>query len=506
MNRKRFYAVCLTLIMLISLPDCFAETGTPDISILLQEAEAGNADSMETLAECYENGEGTEQNLSYAAVWYLYAAEAGSMRAMLKLGEIYETGTLFLQNPEKAYQWYQEAAFAGSADGMLAVGRCTALGIGTYKSQEMAMEWFEKARAAGAENVDDVIDEIYSPKPKTSTAEIPDPERLMEIYTPVILQADTYEYHDTFSRPTGEYEYAVVKLNHDALVPGLLLRQLSGSDSGPVIVFQYDPESNSIIAWNFALYINSPRYFMFTDDETLCVTTFSHLDGDDVYYNYGTMVLRDGTDFVFEEGMYGRMKEGETPDNRELADLVWHNIKEISRETEETGEAEDPGTAVQAEYDGGTGITLDQLDETVRSYYQAMINEKERFDYQDYGEGAAGYQYALVYMDEGDAIPALLLAECSWDGIRFVKVFQYDPGKPGLWESLDPLNEYRNMLYLREGGKGLLLWYSDGAYDSGIMEVQLEQYNLKYNELWYGENGTWPDDIPKEDILWTDIQ
>ena len=38
MNRKRFYAVCLTLIMLISLPDCFAETGTPDISILLHSA------------------------------------------------------------------------------------------------------------------------------------------------------------------------------------------------------------------------------------------------------------------------------------------------------------------------------------------------------------------------------------------------------------------------------------------------------------------------------------
>ena len=155
---------------------------------------------------------------------------------------------------------------------------------------------------------------------------------------------------------------------------------------------------------------------------------------------------------------------------------------------------------------GGALITgLDQLDETIRSYYQAMINEKDRFDYQDYGEGAAGYQYALVYMDEGDAIPALLLAECSWDGVRFIKVFQYDPEKPGLWENLDPLNEYRNMLYLREGGKGLLLWYSDGAYDSGIMEVRLEQYSLKYNQLWYGANGTWPDDIPKEDIQWTDI-
>ena len=45
MNRKRFYAFCLTLIMLILLPDCFAETGTPDISILLQE-ENDEKDSM----------------------------------------------------------------------------------------------------------------------------------------------------------------------------------------------------------------------------------------------------------------------------------------------------------------------------------------------------------------------------------------------------------------------------------------------------------------------------
>ena len=148
---------------------------------------------------------------------------------------------------------------------------------------------------------------------------------------------------------------------------------------------------------------------------------------------------------------------------------------------------------------------LDQLDETVRSYYQAMINEKDRFDYQDYGEQTAKYQYALVYMDEKDTIPALLLAECSWDSVRYIKVFQYDPDKPGLWENLDPLNEYRNMLYLREGGKGLLIWYADGAYDSGIMEIRLEQYNLKYNKLWYGQNGTWPEEIPKEDIAWIDI-
>lgn len=153
------------------------------------------------------------------------------------------------------------------------------------------------------------------------------------------------------------------------------------------------------------------------------------------------------------------------------------------------------------------GLAQDaDLQETYLSYYRAMINEKDRFDYQDYGEGAVGYQYALVYMSEADTIPALLLAECSPDGIRFVKVFQYDPEKPGLIEPLEPLNEYRSMLYLREGGKGLLLWYSDGAYDSGILEVRLTNGSLEFSDLWYGPNdGTWPDNIPKEDILWNDV-
>ena len=68
------------------------------------------------------------------------------------------------------------------------------------------------------------------------------------------------------------------------------------------------------------------------------------------------------------------------------------------------------------------------------------------------------------------------------------------------------MNEYRNMLYTGEGGKGLLLWYSDGAFDSGIMKVRIVDGKLVQSKLWYGPNGTWPDDIQREEIVWTDVQ
>jgi hypothetical protein len=56
-------------------------------------------------------------------------------------------------------------------------------------------------------------------------------------------------------------------------------------------------------------------------------------------------------------------------------------------------------------------------------------------------------------------------------------------------------------------GKGLLLWYSDGAYDAGIFEICLSGETLEYHDLWKGPNdGNWPTDIPKTDINWIDVQ
>lgn len=496
MKRVLLVMACLCLLIGPTTLNCISRAESPDVPALLQEAEAGDADSMELLAECYENGTGTEQNIDYAAVWYMYAADAGSAKAMVKLGQIYEEGTLFLQNPEKAYNWYTKAADMGNADAMMAIGRYWATGLGGYKNRETALEWFEKARAAGAENVDDVISELLAEKVIGAV----DPEIVMEAYTPIILQAASYDYQDIYSKPTGEYEYALVKLQHNIQVPALLLRQLTGTGTGPVRVFLYDPESRTVLAWNYALNMGSAHYFMFTDDETLCIRTYAFQESSVIYYHYGTVTYDGDYGFGFGEGMYGSLKEGNTPDNRELSYLEWHSAGEISGETG----TETPETASAPET-GGQEEPAAAADDTYMSFYRARIHEAERYDYQDYGEGAAGYQYALVYLSEEDPIPALLLAERSWDDVRYVKVFQYDPAVSGVRESLDPLNEYRATLYCRAGGKGLLLKYSDGVYESGIMEVRLDGYQLKYNNIWYGPNGSWPDAIPKEDIQWIDI-
>ena len=62
----------------------------------------------------------------------------------------------------------------------------------------------------------------------------------------------------------------------------------------------------------------------------------------------------------------------------------------------------------------------------IMDYYQTIIREAERYDFFDFGETVTGYQYAIVYLDE-DTVPTLLLAEMTWDDIRYLKLFHYDP-------------------------------------------------------------------------------
>ena len=76
------------------------------------------------------------------------------------------------------------------------------------------------------------------------------------------------------------------------------------------------------------------------------------------------------------------------------------------------------------------------------------------------------------------------LAELDGFGVRYLKVFLYDKGSKYVIEPSEPLNEYRAALYTREPGRGLLLWYSDGAYDSGIYEVRLKDGKLKYSDVY----------------------
>ena len=155
--------------------------------------------------------------------------------------------------------------------------------------------------------------------------------------------------------------------------------------------------------------------------------------------------------------------------------------------------------------DGGPARGSDQEDE-VMAYYRTIIREAERYDFFDFGETVTGYQYAIVYLDE-DTVPTLLLAEMTWDDIRYLKLFHYDPEQHLTIESMTSLGEYHQKFYVRSGNRGLLQWYADGAYAYGITEIYIESGEFKGREVWYETNydKAWPDNLPYEEIAWTDV-
>ncbi len=148
-----------------------------------------------------------------------------------------------------------------------------------------------------------------------------------------------------------------------------------------------------------------------------------------------------------------------------------------------------------------------EQEEEVMAYYRTIIREAERYDFFDFGEEVTGYQYAIVYLDE-DTIPTLLLAEMTWDQIRYIKLFHYDPEQHRTIESMTTLSEYHQAYYLRSGNRGLLQWYADGAYAYGILEIYIENGDFKGREVWYEENydKAWPENLPYEEIVWTDAK
>ncbi len=90
-------------------------TGTP-LEIWTAEAEKGNVDAMYIVAYNYESGSmDFPVDKTQAFNWYKRAAEAGSADAMKQLSECFAEGKGCDRNPELARQWLKKAAAAGSA-------------------------------------------------------------------------------------------------------------------------------------------------------------------------------------------------------------------------------------------------------------------------------------------------------------------------------------------------------------------------------------------------------
>ena len=79
------------------------ETGTP---ALRQAAAGGDAQAQFIIASRYLDGQGVEQNLPQAALWYQRAASGGLAPAQYRLATMLERGKGMPQDVAAALLWY----------------------------------------------------------------------------------------------------------------------------------------------------------------------------------------------------------------------------------------------------------------------------------------------------------------------------------------------------------------------------------------------------------------
>ncbi|KAH3731365.1 sel1 repeat family protein [Pelomyxa schiedti] len=123
----------------------------PDKALLLLQkaADDGNANAMNNLGVCYQNGQGVGKDINQAVSLYKKAADAGNATAMFNLGVCYENGRGVDKDINQAVSLFKKAADAGDATAMKCLGVCYANGRGVDKDINQAVSLYRKAADAG---------------------------------------------------------------------------------------------------------------------------------------------------------------------------------------------------------------------------------------------------------------------------------------------------------------------------------------------------------------------
>lgn len=138
-------------VLLLAL-SCTVKAADSNITIedLTQRAENGDRRAMHALAESYYTGRnGTTQDFSRAADWYLRLAKSGDARAQTILGLMYARGYGVTRNPAEAHRWWNFAAIQNDPGAQFNLGLSHATGQGTARDYERAARWYREAADRG---------------------------------------------------------------------------------------------------------------------------------------------------------------------------------------------------------------------------------------------------------------------------------------------------------------------------------------------------------------------
>ena len=155
-------------------------------------------------------------------------------------------------------------------------------------------------------------------------------------------------------------------------------------------------------------------------------------------------------------------------------------------------------------------VKVESLNEKISKAYRQVLDKADKYDYQDEGQEAREYEYAIVKMD-GEKIPQLLLSKNS--ELRYVKVFSYNEKEEKLIECSGSIiygaagvGGFRGDIMSKSDYKGLeYIETSSGTGDTSVENISIENGQLKRETKWEGRYDQMPEDDSTQEIVWSKI-
>lgn len=155
-------------------------------------------------------------------------------------------------------------------------------------------------------------------------------------------------------------------------------------------------------------------------------------------------------------------------------------------------------------------VKVESLNEKIAKAYSQVLDKADKYDYQDEGQEAREYEYAIIKMD-GEKIPQLLLSKNS--ELRYVKVFSYNEKEEKLIECSESIvygaagvGGFRGDIMSRSDYKGLeYIETSSGTGDTSVENISIENGQLKRETKWEGRYDQMPEDDSTQEIVWSKI-
>lgn len=121
------------------------------VEYLQQAVQLGYAPAMTRYARALEEGDGMEQNIPEALLWYTRAADAGEGEAAYLAADMLRFGRepYLTPRPERAMDFLRKAALLEDAPAMLEYARCYEEGKGVGKDLSAARSWYVRAAEQG---------------------------------------------------------------------------------------------------------------------------------------------------------------------------------------------------------------------------------------------------------------------------------------------------------------------------------------------------------------------